>query len=212
MVVTHRSVLQIHRNYDEGIMKRLVSLAVLVLLAVSAFAQGVVWKSDKPHSRATFFVTYMLISEVEGRFTDFEATLTQGGEDFSGSTVEATIKTASVNTNNDSRDKHLRSDDFFNAEKFPTITFKSTSFEKTGDKTYVVKGDLTMRDVTKPVELATTMAGPIKDPYGKTRVAFEATTTLKRFDYGVRWSNSLDTGGLTVSNEVKVDLVFQFVK
>ena len=193
-------------------MKSLVGMMVLTLVAVSAFAQGAVWKSDVAHSRVGFFVTYMVVGEVEGRFTDYTATLTQGNEDFSGSTVEATIKTASINTNNDARDKHLRSDDFFNSDKYPAIVFKSTSFVKTGDKTYVIKGDLTMREVTKPVELASTMTGMIKDASGKTRVAFKATTTINRTEYGVKWTKALESGELVVSDDVRVDLAFQFVK
>lgn len=193
-------------------MKKFAGVLLLTTLAVSAFAQGVVWKSDYAHSRVGFFVTYMVIGEVEGRFADFTATLTQGNEDFSGSTVEATIKTASINTNNEARDKHLRSDDFFNAEKYPAITFKSTSFVKTGDKTYVIKGDLMMRDVTKPVELAATMTGMIKDGSGKTRVAFKASTTINRTEYGVKWTKALESGELVVSDDVRVDLAFQFMK
>ena len=193
-------------------MKRFLGTTALVLLTVSAFAQGNVWKSDLAHSRTGFFVTYMVVGEVEGRFTDFTAELTQGNDDFSGSTVEATIKTASINTNNEARDKHLRSDDFFNAEKYPAISFKSTSFVKTGDKSYAIKGNLTMRDVTKPVELAATMTGMIKDASGKSRVAFKAATTINRTEYGVKWTKAMQSGELVVSEDVRVDLVFQFVK
>jgi polyisoprenoid-binding protein YceI len=193
-------------------MKRLFSVILLAALAVSAFAKVPVWKADISHSRVGFLATHMVISEVEGQFGEFEATLTQGNPDFSGSSVEATIKTASINTNSEMRDKHLRADDFFNAEKYPAIRFKSTAFEKTGDRTYTIKGDLTIRDVTKPVELKAVMTGPIKDPYGKERTAFKASTVVKRFDYGVKWSKNLDNGGLVVGEDVTVDLVLQFVR
>jgi polyisoprenoid-binding protein YceI len=195
-----------------GFMMRSSVFAVLALGAALSPAQQATWKSDNAHSRVGFSVSHMVISEVEGRFTEFDATLTQENEDFSGSAVQATIKTASVTTGNDTRDKHLRSDDFFNAEKFPAITFKSSSVTKTGDKTYTIDGELTIRDVTKPVVLAAEVTGRLKDPWGKQRVAFRATTTVNRFDYGVKWSKSMDSGGLVAGEEVKIELVFEFVK
>jgi polyisoprenoid-binding protein YceI len=137
--------------------------------------------------------------------------LKQGKEDFSGSTVEATIKSASVSTDNDTRDKHLRSDDFFNAEKYPSVTFRSTSFEKTGTDTYTIKGDLTIRDVTKPVTLEAKLLGTVTDPRG-TRVGFRATTTINRFDFGVKWDRTLDSGGFVVSKDVEIKITSEMMK
>jgi polyisoprenoid-binding protein YceI len=170
------------------------------------------WKADPPHSRVMFTVTHMLVSEVNGRFTDFDLVLKQGKDDFSGSSVEATIKTASVSTDNEMRDKHLRSDDFFNAEKYPVITFKSTSFDKTGDNTYRIKGNLTIRDVTKEVTLEAKLLGTVVDQRGSTRVGFKVTTTINRFDYGVRWDRTLDQGGLVVSNDVAITITTELIK
>lgn len=189
------------------------AFTTLALLALSqAGIQAQEWKIDAVHSRVMFTVMHMLVSEVAGRFTDFSVTLQQGKEDFSGSAVEATIKTASITTDNEMRDKHLRSNDFFNAEKFPAITFKSTAFEKTGDKTYRIKGDLTMRDVTKEVVLDGKMLGMVTDPQGNTRVGFRATTIVDRFDYGVKWDRALDSGGLIAGKDVSITLSAEFIK
>ena len=192
-------------------MKRFLSL-VAALILVAGLASAQTWKSDAAHSRVSFGVTYMMLSEVTGRFTEFEAELAQGKEDFSGSTVNATIATKSINTDNESRDKHLRSDDFFNAEKFPTITFVSTSFLKTGEKSYRITGNLTMRDVTKEVTLEATYMGMITDPRGNTRAGFKATGTVDRQEFGVRWNKAIDAGGVIAGDNVEITLLLQFIK
>lgn len=191
-------------------MKSFLFALATLFAGVTATAQT--WTADVAHSRVEFTVTHMMISEVDGRFTDFQATLTQGKEDFSGSSVNATIATKSVNTDNEGRDKHLRGDDFFNAEKFPAITFVSTAFEKTGEANYRITGNLTMRDVTKEVVLDAKLSGRITDQRGMERVAFKATTTVNRQEFGVKWSRSLDGGGVVVGDNVAVMLIFQFIK
>lgn len=193
-------------------MKRIVAFGILLALAALPMYAQTVWKADKAHSAVKFGVTHMMISEVNGRFNDFDATVTQGKDDFTGSTVEATIKTASINTDNDFRDKHLKTDDFFNVEKFPTITFKSTSFEKTGEDTYKISGNLTIRDVTKPVVLDAKYNGSMTDQRGNTKAGFKATTTIDRFDYGVKWDKTLDKGGLIVSKSVDITLLLELNK
>jgi polyisoprenoid-binding protein YceI len=192
-------------------MKRLV-VAVVLLAGVAGFAQAANWKPDYSHSSVTFSVSHMVLTTVHGRFQQFDATLTQEGEDFAGASVEAEIKTASVSTDNERRDNHLRSDDFFNAEKYPTITFKSTAFEPAGDHTYKITGNLTIRDVTKEIVLNAKETGRITDQRGKVRVGFQATTTINRFDYGVKWDKTLDTGGLVAGNEVTIELNLEFIK
>ena len=192
-------------------MKKFIMVAAHVAsVAVSAGAQAV-WKVDKGHSNVGFTVTHMLVSEVQGRFTDFDVTVTLPGDDFTAAAVEATIKTASVTTDNDYRDRDLRSDNFFNADTFPVITFKSTKIEKTGKDTYNVTGDLTIRNVTKPVVLATIYRGEITTKRGA-KSGFKATTTIDRFDYGVKWDRTLDTGGLVVGKEVEIMLLLEFNK
>lgn len=193
-------------------MKHLFALmAVFIILMTTANAQSI-WKADLAHSRVDFTVTHLVISEVSGRFTDFDVALRQGKDDFSGSSVEATIKTASINTDNSQRDNHLRSDDFLNAEKFPLIKFQSTSFEKTGDNTYAIAGNLTIRDVTKPVVLTGKLNGTVKTPWGDERAGFTATTTINRFDYGVKWNKTLDTGGLIAGKDINITLRTELVK
>ncbi len=191
------------------------SFAVLffaLLIAAGSLTAQTIWKSDKAHSRVEFAVTHMLVSEVTGRFTDFEATLEQGTEDFSSSKVQATIKVPSVTTDNEYRDKHLRSDDFFNADSFPTMTFKSTKFEKTGKDTYLIGGNLTMRDVTKPITLVAILKGRYSDSKGTSKIGFKATTTIDRFEFGTKWNKVLETGGLVVSKDVDIKLLFEFNK
>lgn len=190
-------------------MKRLLLAAALLVAASASFAQ-ITWKQDQSHSQVRFSVTHMVIAEVTGNFREFEVALVQKGtEDFTGSTLTATIKTASINTDNEGRDKHLRSDDFFNADTYPAITFKSTSFEKTGADSYVIKGDLTIRDVTKPVTLAARYTGQAKDPRGNIKVGFKATTSINRFDYGVKWNKAIEAGGLIVGETVDITLLME---
>jgi len=194
-------------------MKRLlVPVLIVAVLMTTGAAYAANWKSDPAHSQVKFSVTHLLISEVTGNFKEFDVTLTQGKDDFAGSTVEATIQTASVNTDNEARDKHLKSDEFFNAEKFPTIAFKSSSFEKTGKDTYSIKGNLTIRDVTKPVVLEAKFLGAITDPWGNQRVGFKATTSINRFDYGVKWNKTVEAGGLVVSENVDLTFTMELVK
>ncbi len=193
-------------------MRSFAILFFALLIAAGSLTAQTIWKSDKAHSRVEFTVTHMLVSEVTGRFTDFEATLEQGTEDFSGSKVQATIKVPSVTTDNEYRDKHLRSDDFFNADSFPTMTFKSTKFEKTGKDTYLIGGNLTMRDVTKPITLVAILKGRYNDSKGTSKIGFKATTTIDRFEFGTKWNKALETGGLIVSKDVDIKLLFEFNK
>jgi polyisoprenoid-binding protein YceI len=184
---------------------------LFVLLFGLTVASAQTWKSDLSHSRVEFTVTHLMISEVTGRFTQFDATLQQGKEDFTDSKIETTIKTASVSTDNEGRDKHLRSDEFFNAEKFPELKFTSTSFEKTGKDSYRITGQLTMRDVTKEVVLEAKLLGSLSDPRG-TRAGFKATGTINRQDWGVKWNRTLDSGGVVVSDNVTITLLMEFIQ
>ncbi len=187
-------------------------IAIAVLFVTAGLFGQTIWTSDKAHSQVRFTVTHLLISEVSGRFGEFDVTLTQGKKDFSGSGVEATVKTASFSTDNEARDKHVRSDAFLNTEKYPTMTFKSTSFEKTGDKTFKIAGQITIRDVTKPVVFDAKLIGVLNDPKGGSRAGFRATTTINRFDFGVKWDKTLEGGGLIVSKEVDITLDVELVK
>ena len=194
-------------------MKQAIGFCLAAILAMRVCAaEPTSWKLDKAHSQVRFSVSHLVITEVTGRFTDFDVTLTQPDDDFTKSQIQAIVKTASINTDVEQRDRHLRTDDFFNAEKFPTMTFKSTSIEKTGEGKYKITGDLTIRDVTRSVELDTKFNGTIVDPRGNTREGFKATTTINRFDFGVKWDMATETGGLVAGKEVEITLLMEFVK
>jgi polyisoprenoid-binding protein YceI len=181
-------------------MKKLNALVAFLFVTGMATAQTT-WNIDKGHSNVQFNVTHMVVSEVNGSFTDFDATVVSKSDDFNGAEVQFTGKAASVNTGNENRDKHLKSDDFFNAEQFPDIKFKGT-IVKTGGK-YQLKGDFTMRDVTKPVVFDITYGGQIDTGRG-VKAGFKFTGKINRLDYGLKWSNKLATGELAVADEVEV--------
>jgi polyisoprenoid-binding protein YceI len=186
-----------------------VFFAILAASAV-VFAQSG-WKLDKVHSSITFTARHMVISEVIGSFKDFTIVLKSAKDDFSDAEVQSTIKVASLSTDNAMRDGHLKSDDFFNAEKFPEINFKSTSFEKLSDNKYKISGDLTIRDVTKRVTFDAILSGTLKTDRGML-AAWKATTTINRFDYNLKWSKTLETGGLIVGQDVIITLNLELNK
>ncbi len=193
-------------------MKSVLAVVSSLLIAVSAaVGQPNVWKVDPVHSKVLFGVKHMVIAEVTGEFKEYDATVTSAKPDFTDAVFSATLKSASISTDNTMRDNHLRSDDFLNAEKYPAITFKSTKVEKTGEGQYKVYGDLTIRDVTKPVVLDTKLNGVIKDPMGNQRAGFTATTSINRFDYGVKWNKALEAGGLIAGETVTITLNMEFV-
>lgn len=163
---------------------------------------------DKTHSEATFQVRH-LITRVRGHFSDFAGTIQFDEANPVQSSVEFTIQAASINTATADRDTHLRSDDFFAVEKYPTLTFVSTGITGKGGDDYDVAGDLTMRGVTRPVVLAMTLLGKAQDPWGNERLAFEGEVTLNRKDFGLNWNAALETGGVLVGDEVKVSLSIQ---
>lgn len=165
-------------------MKKINALVIMLLLATGVFAQTT-YKVDKNHSKVGFAISHMMISEVEGQFNGFDATIVSSKDDFSDATVEFTADVNTVDTNSERRDGHLKSPDFFDAAKFPTIAFKSTSFTKTGDKTYKVVGDLTMHGVTKSVTLEATLTGTTTGRSGKRVVGFKVGGILNRIDFGV---------------------------
>jgi polyisoprenoid-binding protein YceI len=186
-------------------MKRL-TFALFAIFVVMAFTSAQSeWKLDKTHSSITFTVRHMVISNVTGSFKDFTITLKSAKDDFSDATVQSTIKVGSLNTDNDRRDNHLRSDDFFNAEKYPEINFKSTSFEKLSDTKYKITGDMTIRDVTKNVTFDTVLNGTLKTTRGVLS-AWKATTTINRFDYNLKWNKTIETGGLIAGQDVIITL------
>jgi len=187
-------------------MKRtLIAIAAGFALTASGLAQST-WTVDNVHSTVKFAVSHLVISEVEGNFKLYSGLVQSTTSDFSNATVEFEVDVNSINTENEMRDKHLKSDDFFNAEKFPKMTFKSTSWKKVGEQNYILEGDLTIRDVTKRVAFNATYGGTIKDPWGNTKAGFKATSTINRFDYGLKWNTLTEAGGATVGKDVSITI------
>jgi polyisoprenoid-binding protein YceI len=170
------------------------------------------YKLDPAHSRIGFAVRHLEINWVEGRFKDFEGTIRYDDKDVTKSSVEFSAKVASVDTEVEARDKHLRTADFFEVEKYPTLSFKSTRVERKGKDAFVLHGDLTLKGVTKPVQLPFHISGAVKDPWGNTRFGVEAETKINRRDYGINYGNAFAGGGLDVGNEVTISLQLEAVK
>ena len=186
--------------------------AVMLATVMPVRAQST-WEIDPAHSSIGFSIRHMMVSNVRGHFGKFSGTVKANEKDLTESTVEATIDVASIDTGNAKRDEHLRSPDFFDVAKFPTMTFKSRKITPAGDKKWKVTGDLTMHGVTKEVTLD--VEGPtaeVKDPQGKVRAGATATTKLSRNDFGLTWSKTLDGGGLVLGDDVNVTIEVEGVK
>jgi polyisoprenoid-binding protein YceI len=162
------------------------------------------WAVDTSHSTIGFVARHMMVAKVRGRFKDFTADIVIA-ENPLESRVDATVQMASVDTNDETRDNHLRTNDFFDIENHPTMTFRTTSIEPDGDN-YKLNGDLTVRGVTKPVTFDLEVGGVGKDPWGNTKAGFSATTTINRKDFGVEWNAPLETGGVIVGDKVTIEL------
>ena len=181
--------------------------------ATATPASTITWKLDPAHSNAEFKVRHMMISNVKGSFAGLTGTLTEHTVDSSLSTIEATIPIATVSTGDPQRDGHLKSADFFDVEKNPEMTFKSTKVQKKGEEEYAVTGDLTIHGVTKSVTFAVEgPTAPGKDPWGNTRIGISATTKINRKDFGLNWNATLETGGILVGEEVNLTVEAQFIK
>jgi polyisoprenoid-binding protein YceI len=171
------------------------------------------WNLDPAHSVAEFKVKHMMISNVKGSFSGLSGTLKLDETDYTHSTVEASIPVATLSTGDPQRDGHLKSADFFDAEKFPTITFKSSNIDSTGGADYAVTGDLTVHGVTKSVTFtAEDVSKPSKDPWGNQRIGLSGSTKINRKDFGLTWNSALETGGVLVGEEVSISLEVQFIK
>lgn len=179
----------------------------------TAPASVITWKMDPAHSAAEFKVKHMMISNVKGRLSGLSGTLTEHLTDKTLSAVEASIDVATLTTGDAQRDAHLKSADFFEVEKYPTMTFKSTKVVQKGEEEYVVTGDLTIRGVTKPVTFTVEgPSAPTKDPWGNTRIGLSATTKINRKDFGLNWNAALETGGFLVGEDVQIALDVEFIK
>lgn len=178
-------------------MKKII-LSILTIASI-ATTQAQNWTLDNAHSSVKFSITHMLVSETEGNFKKITADVTSSKEDFSDVKVAFNIDVNSINTDNEARDKHLKAEDFFNAEKFPEIKFTSSKVTMKG-KEMTLTGQLTMHGVTKEVVFIGKYNGTVKDLYGMTRAGFKLSTTIMRSDFGLTWNKTLDQGGLALSN------------
>ncbi len=206
-----------------GNLKHFRSTLILTLFATTIFAQTPApapvpaaapsdsWTIDKAHSMAEFKVRH-IVSNVTGNFRDFDANITLDRANPANSSVDFTIQSTSIDTGNTNRDDHLRTPDFFDVEKFPTITFKSTSIKAKSKTEFDVTGDFTMHGVTKRITLPVTFLGFGKDPRGNEKAGFEIETTLNRKDYGIVWNRNIDEGGVLLGDDVKVSISLEVNK
>jgi len=191
---------------------RLSSLFLIMLLSLGSLLAQTKWTVDKAHSTVKFTVSHLVISEVEGSFKAFDGSLTSTSSDFTNAKINFTVDVATISTDNTMRDNHLKSDDFFNAEKYPQMTFKSVSFVKKSGNKYALTGDLTIRNTTKRVTFDVVYGGTAKDGYGNTKAGFKATASVNRFDYGLKWNGLTEAGGITVGEDVTIVLNLQFAQ
>ena len=177
----------------------------------STTAQAGTWVVDKPHTNVKFSVAHLVISDVDGNFKSFDGTMESSKADFSDAKITFTADVSSINTDNEMRDNHLKSDEFFNAAKFPQMKFVSTSFTPLGDNKYKLVGNLTIRDVTKSVTFDVKYGGTVA-AMGGTHAGFKATTTIDRFDYNLKWSKTTEAGGMVAGKDVEITINADFKK
>jgi polyisoprenoid-binding protein YceI len=191
--------------------KRVVTILSLMLL-FTALSKAERWDIDVVHSTVGFTVRHMVVTKVHGRFSDFTGKIDFNGKNIEKGAVEMTVQVASLNTDNQKRDDHLKSPDFFDVEKFPTMTFKSKKIIKGEGNKFKLVGDLTIRGVSKEVTFDCEFNGVVTDPMGNTRAGFSAQTKINRQDFNVKWNKKLDAGGLVVGDEVTINLEIEAVK
>jgi len=170
------------------------------------------WLLDPAHSELTFKIKHLMISNVSGAFKDFSAKLETEETDFSKANIHLTAEMNSISTNNEQRDTHLRSSDFFEVEKFPQMKFTSTRIEQTDDESFNLYGNLTLKGVTKPVKLNMELNGIVKDPEGQEKAGFFVSGKIKRSDWGINLNVALETGGLMLGEDVKIQSEVQFIR
>ncbi len=184
-------------------------VAAFVLFGLSVNSQA--WELDKAHSSVGFTVKHMVVAKVNGNFREFDGTFSFDDKDITKTKISGVVKVASVFTDNEKRDNHLKSADFFDAEAYPEIKFESKRVVQK-DNGYVMIGDLTIRDVTKEIEIPFEVSGPIQDPWGASRIGVEGRAKINRQNFGVTWNKTMDNGGVIVSNEVVLNLNAEFIK
>lgn len=174
--------------------------------------QKIKWAIDPTHSEIGFKVKHMMFTNVSGKITKYDTVIETDGDDFSNAVIEFTAAANSITTNNADRDAHLLSADFFDVEFFPTIKFTATSFTQVSDDEFALTGNLHIHGATNPVKLAVEFGGLIKDPWGNIKAGFSITGKINRKDFGLTWNTALETGGVLVSDEVKIHAEVQLIK
>jgi len=174
--------------------------------------ENTIWAIDPTHSEIGFKVKHMMFTNVSGKFNAFTATIENDADHFESSKISFSADVNSVDTNNGDRDNHLRSADFFDVEKFSTLSFVSTSVKKINEGTFQINGDLTIKDVTAPVTLNAEYSGLMKDPWGNTKIGLSVDGKINRKDFGLTWNAALETGGVLVGEEIKLSSELQFAK
>lgn len=187
-------------------------LAALLLLNLVTIAQNTKWGYDASHAKVGFSISHFGISETEGKFTKFDGQVLSDKPDFSDAKIDLTIDVNSINTEDAQRDKHLKSPDFFDAEKYPTIHFKSTSLKMIGKNKYKLTGSFTMHGVTKEINLDVQYKGTVVDPYKNTKAGFRITGMLDRTQYGLVWNGKLSTGDALLGDVVNLDINIELIK
>ena len=170
------------------------------------------WSIDPTHSEVGFKVKHMMFTNVSGKFTTYEATITNEESAFETTKINFNSTIGSIDTNNTDRDNHLKSADFFDAENFPTLNFTATSIQKVNANQFQIMGDLTIKDVTKSVTLDAEYSGILKDPWGNTKVAMNISGKINRKEFGLNWNAALETGGVLVGEDVKLEVELQLLK
>jgi polyisoprenoid-binding protein YceI len=194
-------------------MKKAILTSALLIHSLSLWAQAPVWSFEKSHCKISFTVAHFGISETEGQFNKFDGSITTSKNDFSDAQIDFSVDVNSINTDDEKRDVHLKSPDFFDAAKFPTLHFKSKSLKSVGKNKYKLYGDFTMHGVTKPIVLDVVYGGTIdKDPFGNTKANFKILGSINRKDWGLVWNKTLDAGGIAVGNNVKIMCNIELLK
>ncbi|NQU32343.1 MAG: YceI family protein [Bacteroidetes bacterium] len=188
-----------------------ITMAAILMVALT-YAQTSNWGFDQSHSNVRFAVSHMVISEVEGNFSTYEGSVSTTKSDFSDASVNFTINVSSIYTDDEKRDEHLRGADFFDVEKNPNITFKSTSIKKVSENKYKITGNFTMLGVTKEITLDAKYGGTINDPWGNTKAGIKVTGTINRTDWGLKYNSKMDTGGLMIGEDVDIVCNFELIK
>lgn len=196
---------------DSG--RSVLMAAALSVAAAPGISVAAEYEIDGSHSSAQFAVKHLMVSNVRGEFEKVTGRLNLDEKDITKSSVEATIDATSINTRDEKRDEHLKSPDFFDVQKYPTLTFRSTKVEKAGKGRLKVTGNLTLRGITRPVVLD--VEGPttaVKDPWGNTKIGASATTRVNRQDFGLKWNKALEAGGVLIGDDVKIALDLQLTE